>query len=86
MQTEGEPLQAKPASIVQLALQPSPLIVLPSSQFSSGVTTPSPQMSGASDWTRHELCSVPGLMSVPQPARARATLPTPRTYRTAPSW
>jgi hypothetical protein len=43
VQADGIPLHVKPVSIVQLALHPSPLVVLPSSHCSALSTIPSPQ-------------------------------------------
>ena len=39
----GLPLHLHPSSSLQVAEQPSPAVVLPSSHSSGGTTTPSPQ-------------------------------------------
>ena len=42
-QLEGAPVHTKPGSVMQLALQPSPPVVLASSQVSGAMIAPSPQ-------------------------------------------
>ncbi len=42
LQVEGAPVQVQPPSVAQVAEQPSPLAVLPSSQVSLPAMTPSP--------------------------------------------
>jgi hypothetical protein len=64
LHTLGEPEQVQPAGIWQIALQPSPAVLLPSSHCSPVSITPLPQLVG--------------LMSMPSmPGRASKDRPVP---------
>ncbi len=81
--TDGAPLQLKLASTMQSALQPSPLLRLPSSHCSSkGSMSASPHTTGAASATAIFSMRLPMTVKVAAPVAAICPLRRPSTRRT----